>query len=284
MSSRPRRLPCVGWYATKSVVVVSLSRLDVLAAVVESVADLSEKQCVQVLAHVMLMPDSDLVRICDRAVHSLVASNGLLGPFYIQANVAVKGGAVVYTEGSATPAADAKKAKKGKSVAVEQSQSGDESLRVTVLRSVVEAVFRRSSAFSTTLLGEAVRVLPLSAAVLLLRVVTQFLRSLTDAVADPASEYLSETVTDEQMHRAATWAEAILDGHFSALALHAVSHPATRRALTCALDTVRSADEAAEQVQVALGLWTHVHRVLRKGGQQVKPITSLYQVEHLDLR
>lgn len=37
-----------------------------LAAVTECVADLSEKQCVQVLAHVMLMPDADLVRITVR--------------------------------------------------------------------------------------------------------------------------------------------------------------------------------------------------------------------------
>jgi hypothetical protein len=36
----------------------------VLAAVVEFVSDLSEKQCVQVLAHIMLMPDADLVSRC----------------------------------------------------------------------------------------------------------------------------------------------------------------------------------------------------------------------------
>jgi hypothetical protein len=199
-----------------------------------------------------------------------------------QANVVIRDGVVQYTEGAAI---ETKKAKRSKSIA-ETTATGamDGSVRVNVLRCLTEAVFRRTSAFSTTLLSEAVRVLSLSTAVVLLRVVVHFMRGLTEAEPASATDTLSATVTDEQMKRSATWAEALLDGHFSALALHAVSHAATRRALMSALDTVRGAEEAAEQVQTALGLWTHVNRVIRKGGQQVKPITSLYQVEHLDLR
>ena len=42
--------------------------------------------------------------------------------------------------------------------------------------------------------------------------------------------------SDDQVKRAATWLEAILDAHFSVLALNASRHEATRRALTGALE------------------------------------------------
>jgi hypothetical protein len=211
----------------------------------------------------------------------LVDNHALYLRAFWQANVAVKQGALEFTAGEDQKAADVKKGKKAKgtenSVAADSLDGGK---RLDVLRCLVAATLRRSSAFSALLLGEAVRLLPLSAAVLLLRVVTYFMRALSGADAKDAAAATS----DEQMKRAATWAEALLDGHFSALALHAVSHPATRRALTCAMEAISGAEEASEQVQSALGLWTHISRVIHNGGQQVKPITSLYQVEHLDLR
>jgi hypothetical protein len=188
---------------------------------------------------------------------------------------------VVFAAGEEAKATDAKKSKKAKGSEKNAAAEGlDGSKRLDVLRCLVAATLRRTSAFSALLLGEAVRLLPLSAAVLLLRVVTYFMRALngTEALDTAAA------TSDEQMKRAATWAEALLDGHFSALAMHAVAHPATRRALTCAMEAISGAEEAAEQVQSTLGLWTHISRVVHNGGQQVKPITSLYQVEHLDLR
>jgi hypothetical protein len=188
----------------------------------------------------------------------------------------------VFAAGEESKVADAKKGKKAKGAEKSVVADGaDGSKRLDVLRCLVAATLRRSSAFSALLLGEAVRLLPLSAAVLLLRVVTFFMRALSGA---DASKDVAAATSDEQMKRAATWAEAVLDGHFSALAMHAVAHPATRLALTCAMEAISGAEEAAEQVQSTLGLWTHISRVIHNGGQQVKPITSLYQVEHLDLR
>ena len=185
-----------------------------------------------------------------------------------------------------------KKAKKTKNsskanTAAASTDETDEELHLDILRCFVEAVMRRSSAFSAILLSESVRVLSLPTAVLLLRVITHFMRGLTvnsTVYGDSVVTHLSAAVTDEQLKRAITWTEALLDGHFSALALHAVSHAATRRALTGVMSTISGAEDAAENVQAALGLWTHVGRVIHNGGQQVKPITSLYQVEHLDLR
>lgn len=204
------------------------------------------------------------------------------------------GGIIQYNEEEGS---DKKKAKKGsKAVGTEEDR------RLDLLRALVEGTLRRASAFSAILLGEAVRLLPLPCAVLLLQVVTHFLRGLCSTTAIAAEDegsssvsvqvpvlavgkvHLHAYVTDEEIKRAATWAEALLDGHFSALALHAVGHAATRRALTYAMGTISGAEEGSELVQSTLGLWTHITRVIHNGGQQVKPITSLYQVEQLDLR
>lgn len=184
-----------------------------------------------------------------------------------------------------------KKGNKTLCSSVDETVSPSADKNLNIVKALLEATLQRTSAFSTILLSEAVRILPLHCAVLLLRLVTHFMHGLC-APADQCSvqalavEGMSTAVavTDEHMKRAAVWVEAVLDGHFSALALHAVSHAATRRALTYAMTTIRGAEEAAEQVQTALGLWTHINRIVHNGGQQVKPITSLYQVEHLDLR
>lgn len=212
----------------------------------------------------------------------------------------VVNGVIQWSEQESMPENGTAKKKAKKSAKAEEASSTDDAVedrRLQLLRALVESTLRRASAFSAILLGEAVRVLPLPCAVLLLQVVTHFLRGLCAAndsedgaqvatvpVLDSRKVHLHAYVTDEEIKRAATWAEALLDGHFSALALHAVSHAATRRALTYAMGTISGAEDSSELVQSTLGLWTHITRVIHNGGQQVKPITSLYQVEQLDLR
>ena len=219
-----------------------------------------------------------------------------------QAHLVVANGLIQWSEQESVPENGTAK-KKAKKVTKAEETSGNvdassEDRRLQLLRAFVEGTLRRASAFSAILLGEAVRVLPLPCAVLLLQVVTHFMRGLCAAasdndesllaahvpVLDSSKVHLHAYVTDEEIKRAATWAEALLDGHFSALALHAVSHAATRRALTYAMSTISGAEDSSELVQSTLGLWTHITRVIHNGGQQVKPITSLYQVEQLDLR
>lgn len=203
-------------------------------------------------------------------------------------------GIIQWNEQAQDKSSDKKKTPK-KASKTEDAGAGSEDRRLDLLRALVESTLRRASAFSAILLGEAVRALPLPCAVLLLQVVTHFVRGLcsgasdsedatTTPVLDTRKVHLHAYVTDEEIKRAATWAEALLDGHFSALALHAVGHAGTRRALTYAMGTINGAEDGSELVQSTLGLWTHITRVIHNGGQQVKPITSLYQVEQLDLR
>lgn len=272
---------------------IYLYRLDVLAAVVQYVPDLSERQCVKVLALAMLLSEDDVVRILGmcfttRCVFLFLTENCCI--FDLQKNLSVVDGVLVWSASAgaqpASKAAETKKGKKSSSLSIDETVVAPADKVLDVVRALLDATLQRTSAFSTILLSEAVRILPLHCAVLLLRLVTHFMRGLCTAAAPHTSNSnaTATTATDEHMKRAAVWVEALLDGHFSALALHAVSHAATRRALTYAMTTIRGAEEAAEQVQTTLGLWTHINRIIHNGGQQVKPITSLYQVEHLDLR
>lgn len=182
--------------------------------------------------------------------------------------------------------------------------------RIDLLRAMVESTLLRPAAFSSILLSEAVQQLPLTAAVLLLRVSIHMMRGLCENsyITNNNNDHhyhnngierkeatmmmnnnnfcrvhLHPYLSDDHIKRSVTWIEALLDGHFSALAFHAVTDAATRRALTVAMQTIHGAESAAEQIQATLGVWTHIYRVLHNGGQQVRPITSLYQVEHLSV-
>ena len=75
--------------------------------------------------------------------------------------------------------------------------------------------------------------------------------------------------------------EAILDAHFSVLALNASRHEATRWALHGALEVVATADLCCQEVEAVLGHWTHISHVIGAGGTHVPPSTDLYQIEQL---
>jgi hypothetical protein len=185
--------------------------------------------------------------------------------------------AVVETKGKG------KKGKAVKTVVVEtEAVATDGDNRVLVLRAIVEAVIQRTAAFSAVLLSEAIRILSPSTCAILLRVFAYTVRGLSSAVDD--SDLIKVQLGrfgDEQLKRAVTWMEALLDAHFSATALQASVHAPTRRALTCAMKAVSSTEAAAEEVEAAMGLWTHISRVMHHGSEQTRPIPGLYQVERL---
>ncbi len=149
-----------------------------------------------------------------------------------------------------------------------------------------DALLQRTGAFAALALAEAVRALvPATAAALILRTMVMFLQGLCADIDGTIALTDAGVVarTDEQVKRAATWAEALLDAHFSAMALNANRHEPTRFALRRALETVGSADVCCQEVESVLGLWTHISRVIEAGGVHVPPSTALYSVEQLRL-
>ena len=153
--------------------------------------------------------------------------------------------------------------------------------RSLILRAMIEAVLHRSSAFSSVLLSEAVRSFSPSMCALFLRLFAHTLRGLSVPVNESQQLVHLGAFGDDQVKRAITWIEALLDGNFSAIALHASVHAPTRRALSFAMKIVSQCDEAVDQVESALGLWTHISRVIYNGSEQPKPIPGLYQCEQL---
>lgn len=175
--------------------------------------------------------------------------------------------------------------KSRKSGVVEAAAESDaEQHRIQVLRALVESLIQRVAAFSAVLLSEAVRALSPSTCTALLRVFAYTLRGLSTRTNDTTAACNTQNLGrfgDDQIRRAVTWMEALLDAHFSATAMQAAVHAPTRRALTCAMQVVSGADTAADQVESAMGLWTHITRVAHHGSEQTKPIPGLYKLEQL---
>ena len=124
---------------------------------------------------------------------------------------------------------------------------------------MMECILKRGSSYSTILLSDALKKLVTpSLSVILLRVVSLFLRGLCaplgirfglGEIGNDANDLVNiftstgtyiggvhNTYGDEHIQRAITWAEALLDSHFSALTFRASFHAPTRQALGCVMD------------------------------------------------
>ena len=124
---------------------------------------------------------------------------------------------------------------------------------------MMECIIKRGSSYSTILLSDALKkLITPSFSVILLRVVSLFLKGLCAPLGirsgfnetgndvnnlvnifTSASTYtggVHNPYGDEHIQRAITWAEAILDSHFSALTFRASFHAPTRQALGCVMD------------------------------------------------
>ena len=44
-----------------------------------------------------------------------------------------------------------------------------------------------------------------------------------------------------------------------------------------------SADEAMVELESAIGMWSHINRIIHCGGEHFKPNFGLYQIEHITL-
>ena len=126
-----------------------------------------------------------------------------------------------------------------------------------LLTAMMESIIRRTSSYSTILLSDALKSLVTpSFSLILLRVVILFLKGLCAPLwtLGEGGEGLSSLVSiftsvssctgtpnsgysDEHVHRAITWAEAVLDSHFSALAFRASFHAPTRQVLGSIMET-----------------------------------------------
>jgi hypothetical protein len=150
---------------------------------------------------------------------------------------------------------------------------------LAAMRLVCEKLLARHSAYSPILLGEALAAVSPSTAALLLRIFVHLLRGLCAIVYRKDSAIHLGMLGDREITRACGWVEALLDAHFSSLALNAISHQSTRQALAAALECIASAEQIMEQVEGTIGLWGHISRASKQGTTSIGPPSGLYRLE-----
>lgn len=190
------------------------------------------------------------------------------------------------------------------------TSSSDHNPTFLILHYFLILCIQRQSAFSSILLSEAIHLLPLSAAVLLLRMLSHLLNSYcySKNIHDDGdnnnveynydgdynvehksnnnnkSNYISSSLNYHHISRIITWIEAIIDGHFSSIAIHVIDNKAqTRHTLIKLMKIINYNEENNLEIQKLLGLWIQMNRVIYHHSQQTKPMETLYQVEKLSL-
>jgi hypothetical protein len=248
------------------------NRIDVIIQIARYVPDLSETGAVNLLLYSATLSDSILDRLSigngtlqwGKATSSLVAEEP-------------KG----------------KKTKKNSKVVVVEQKEKDSSIylaskKILPVRAMVESLLLRKGGYSSVVLSDAVSKISAQVATVLLRVFSHFVKGLCVSLPN---NYESSTglpfvlgdIRDEQVRRAVSWTEAILDAHFSSIAMNAMLHVPSRKALHDTMQAVNNADDAAQLVESVLGIVTHMQRVIKAGGEVVNTTTALYQVELLKL-
>jgi hypothetical protein len=173
--------------------------------------------------------------------------------------------------------------------------------KVFVMLSIIKALLCRSNAFSSIVLSSVMKKeLTPSCAAALLRLFLTAAKSVcccnstSGAESDDETstrgegrsnvfELLSLSLSDAEVRRAIVWIEALLDSHFSSLALSCATNTASRNLIISAMRATTEAEDGIAQLSKLQGTWMHISRLIYNGGEQVRPITGLYQVEALSL-
>lgn len=263
---------------------VQCQRIDVLSCIARFVTDLSEEQCVRMLKLCVCVPDHALERLS-------IEDGGALR-WGSNSSAAAAAAAAGASEAAAAAAASPEAAAgKGKGKARRKSGGPNSSTKqqsithLDLVRVVAESLLLRAGAFSSILLGEAIRRhLSPASSLLLLRVFVHMLRGLCAPCTDSSKVHLGQ-FRDQQVCRATCWAEGLLDAHFAATVLNITTHDApTLTAVRSALDAVGQAKRASQSVETLLGLWTHIARAISAGKDAAAgPPSSSYQLETLRL-
>jgi hypothetical protein len=280
----------VSKYPTMISAIVCSGRLDVLQCIAQHCHDLSEKQAVLLLIYTMAASET--------ALSSLSVTGD---------DFRIEWGSL--KKGSSTFEETDKKLKKRKITSDEViTKSFDNTIVLDMVRSMLIALLRRRDTYSQVLLAESIRSgLSGGTAALVLRVISSMLKKISSGQFDFASTTRAELLRDEQIRRAVTWAEAILDAHFSsfslqlsvAMARDAEETVATngsydnhfQRAVLNAAEVLASLETSKDEIEEVIGTWeqvlamNYVKHLKDKRGRLVStgPPVGVYQLEDLPL-
>jgi hypothetical protein len=296
---------------------MSAGRLEVLAALAGHAADLREEQAVALLTHFLRgLGDDVLVRPAHPTDQPSSTTDSLIAAA-CQVRYCVEGGLLRLRTGaepgpesavtSATPKKSKKTAAKKTGAAVPEPASvaaavvaaGGRCSPAAALSCLVGALTSRHGGFSADVLADCTRALPLATVCLLLRAFALFVRGL-EARAGPdagvpegggavATERVygsAARLTDVKLSRAFVWIQALVDGHFSELAMNAGSDGAVKHSLKQVMDILADIDKSVDSLESALGVSTHIVRMSKcnnEGLLRSRPPTGMYQIEKLHI-
>ena len=264
-------------------------RIDVLQSIAQCCSDLSEVNAVRILRLTMLVSEENLARLSfvnrtGMIVWGKVDSGASGVEGIVSGDTKKKRKSRVSSSSSSPPSSSA------------SSQKDDHNLvqpatHLTLLRAVLEAILRRHDSFSPILLAEAMRAeLNITNASLLLRVLVLLMKGICPSVKDDDGISLFQkfhlgSFRDAQIARAVTWAESLLDAHFTSFALALsttqsskdVAHSApsrvkrndntnsstslsvlSRMSIIRALEAVAGVEVAKEETEALMGSWEQV--------------------------
>lgn len=150
-----------------------------------------------------------------------------------------------------------------------------------VFQGVLESILLRPAAFTTYLISEAVQSVSPTVAAMVIRILANLIRGICVPQIAPMPVFFY--FGDDQLQRAITWMEGVLDAHLTTFALEASRQPAVHKALSATISLVSGAQEALEHTEQLLGTWTHIERVLNRKAGHVQPVEKYYQVESINL-
>lgn len=268
--------------------VVSAGRFDVIQCIAQYCHDLTEKQAISLLVYTMALSDNSL---------SLLR---VVGDEY-RIEWGSKGNA-----GMISAEEKDKKQRKRKASVEEEKGKLSEVLILDILQAMLASLLNRRDVFSHILLAESIRSdLSVGSSSIILRTVARILRGLSpDGFNDiPCGVDL---FGEEQVRRAVTWAEAIVDAHFSSFALQLsvamsretyaqtdqdISGGLVQRAILKAAETVSTLESSKDEVEALVGSWeqilamNHFKHLKDKRGKllNTSPPVGIYQLETLPL-
>ena len=155
--------------------------------------------------------------------------------------------------------------------------------RLTILRAVVESILARGSAFPSVLLSDAVKYFTVEEAAIVMQILAAMLKGISSSTTSKEYFHLLGDFFDLHARRAIEWMEAIVDGHFTSLALQVVSNQSVYHAVLNAIKVSKDAQEAMENTTEVLGLSAHLHRILTRKGEHIQPVVGVYQLEQIVL-
>ncbi len=156
-------------------------------------------------------------------------------------------------------------------------------LQLEACKALIDGVLSRSSSFSQALLSEAMQIIDVESACILLRSIAALVSNVSDIRNLCCDEYGSVRTNDIDMERAVAFVEAVIDAHFLELSIRAPIDENIRRALFDIIKIVKKAESVTFNLEETFAVWTQIERVSSKHGVHVKHSAGTYQVEKLVL-